>query len=57
MHGKTGTAEYDDDPTNTHAWFVGWQGDMAFAVFVENGGDSTTSAVPMARRFLTALNG
>ncbi len=29
---------------------------MAFAVFVENGGDSTTSAVPVARRFLNALN-
>jgi cell division protein FtsI/penicillin-binding protein 2 len=53
VHGKTGTAEASAD---THGWFVGWQGDVAFAVFVENGGDSTASAVPVAERFLRALN-
>ncbi|SCG44479.1 penicillin-binding transpeptidase domain-containing protein [Micromonospora halophytica] len=56
VHGKTGTAEYDDNPEHTHAWFVGWQGDVAFAVFVEQGGSSTSSAVPIAERFLRALN-
>ncbi|MGN9812751.1 penicillin-binding transpeptidase domain-containing protein [Micromonospora sp. BQ11] len=55
VHGKTGTAEYDNNPKNTHAWFVGWQGDVAFAVFVEKGGASTESAVPIAERFLRAL--
>ncbi|MCX4389830.1 penicillin-binding transpeptidase domain-containing protein [Micromonospora peucetia] len=55
VHGKTGTAEYDDNPANTHAWFVGWQGDVAFAVFVEKGGASTATAVPAAERFLRAL--
>ncbi|WFE31823.1 penicillin-binding transpeptidase domain-containing protein [Micromonospora sp. WMMD975] len=55
VHGKTGTAEYDDNPAHTHAWFVGWQGDVAFAVFVEQGGSSTTSAVPIAERFLRGL--
>jgi len=55
VHGKTGTAEYDNNPAHTHAWFVGWQGDVAFAVFVEKGGSSTTSAVPIAERFLRAL--
>ncbi|MEV4821016.1 penicillin-binding transpeptidase domain-containing protein [Micromonospora sp. NPDC049274] len=55
VYGKTGTAEYDDNPAHTHAWFVGWQGDVAFAVFVENGGASTSSAVPIAERFLRAL--
>lgn len=55
VHGKTGTAEYDDDPAHTHAWFVGWQGDVAFAVFVEQGGSSGSSAVPIAERFLHAL--
>ncbi|WP_431977842.1 penicillin-binding transpeptidase domain-containing protein [Micromonospora haikouensis] len=55
VHGKTGTAEYDDDPAHTHAWFVGWQGDVAFAVFVERGGSSGSSAVPIAERFLRAL--
>ncbi|MEH0983151.1 penicillin-binding transpeptidase domain-containing protein [Micromonospora sp. CPCC 205556] len=55
VHGKTGTAEYDNNPKNTHAWFVGWQGDVAFAVFVERGGSSTDSAVPITERFLRAL--
>ncbi|SCF32298.1 penicillin-binding transpeptidase domain-containing protein [Micromonospora saelicesensis] len=55
VYGKTGTAEYDDNPAHTHAWFVGWRGDVAFAVFVEKGGASTASAVPMAERFLRAL--
>ncbi|WP_433387245.1 penicillin-binding transpeptidase domain-containing protein [Micromonospora sp. KLBMP9576] len=56
VHGKTGTAEYDDNPAHTHAWFVGWQGDVAFAVFVEKGGASTATAVPAAERFLRALS-
>ena len=57
VHGKTGTAEYDNNPAHTHAWFVGWQGDVAFAVFVEQGGSSTASAVPIAERFLRGLGG
>jgi cell division protein FtsI/penicillin-binding protein 2 len=55
VHGKTGTAEYDNNPKNTHSWFVGWQGDVAFAVFVEKGGSSSAAAVPAAERFLRAL--
>ncbi|SCL66803.1 Cell division protein FtsI/penicillin-binding protein 2 [Micromonospora citrea] len=55
VHGKTGTAEYDNNPAHTHAWFVGWQGDVAFAVFVEQGGASTATAVPAVERFLRAL--
>ncbi len=55
VYGKTGTAEYDNNPAHTHAWFVGWQGDVAFAVFVERGGSSTASAVPISERFLRAL--
>ncbi|WP_433529643.1 penicillin-binding transpeptidase domain-containing protein [Micromonospora sp. CA-263727] len=55
VYGKTGTAEYDDNPKNTHAWFVGWQGDVAFAVFVEKGGSGSGTAVPIAERFLRAL--
>ncbi|MBY8873360.1 penicillin-binding protein [Micromonospora sp. PLK6-60] len=56
VHGKTGTAEYDNDPKHLHSWFVGWQGDVAFAVFVEQGGSSAASAVPAAERFLRALS-
>jgi cell division protein FtsI/penicillin-binding protein 2 len=55
VYGKTGTAEYDNNPAHTHAWFVGWQGTVAFAVFVEQGGSSGATAVPIAERFLRIL--
>src|SRR5262249_4958410 len=36
--GKTGTAEYGTaTPPRSHAWFVGYRGDLAFTVFVEDG--------------------
>ncbi|GID32239.1 penicillin-binding transpeptidase domain-containing protein [Paractinoplanes brasiliensis] len=57
VFGKTGSAEFDNSSTETHAWFVGWQGDIAFAVLVENGGAGAETAVPIVRRFLTGLNG
>ncbi|RSM69893.1 penicillin-binding protein [Actinoplanes sp. ATCC 53533] len=56
VSGKTGTAEFKDGAAETHAWFVGWQGDVAFAVMVEKGGAGAEAAVPIAERFLTALN-
>lgn len=49
--GKTGTAEYDANG-HTHAWFIGYRGDLAFAVFVEHGGDGGRVAAPVAARFL-----
>jgi Penicillin binding protein transpeptidase domain/NTF2-like N-terminal transpeptidase domain len=52
-HGKTGTAEYDS-AGHTHAWFIGYRGDLAFAVFVERGGEGGKVAAPLASRFLTA---
>jgi cell division protein FtsI/penicillin-binding protein 2 len=56
VSGKTGTAEYGTAvPPRAHAWFMGFRGDFAFAVFVYDGESSHTSAVPMARTFLTAL--
>ncbi|BCB74717.1 hypothetical protein GCM10022251_77100 [Phytohabitans flavus] len=55
VSGKTGTAEFDNNPQNAHAWWIGWQGDLAFAVFVEKGGQSSTGSVPVAERFLRAL--
>ncbi|MCO8275516.1 penicillin-binding transpeptidase domain-containing protein [Actinoplanes sp. TRM 88003] len=57
VFGKTGSAEFDDASTETHAWFVGWQGDVAFAVLVQKGGAGAETAVPVVRRFLTGLNG
>jgi cell division protein FtsI/penicillin-binding protein 2 len=53
--GKTGTAEYGTaSPPRSHAWFVGYRGDLAFAVFIEDGQSSHTTAVPVARAFLAA---
>ncbi|WP_203881580.1 penicillin-binding transpeptidase domain-containing protein [Planotetraspora kaengkrachanensis] len=52
--GKTGTAE-DWQGGADHAWFIGYWGDLAFAVFVEHGGTGRDAAVPIAARFLKAL--
>lgn len=56
--GKSGTAEYGSgDPPPTHAWFIGFRGDLAFAVLVEGGKAGGTVAAPIAARFLQALGG
>ena len=56
LRGKTGTAEFTSNgQTLTHSWFIGYRGDIAFAVFVENGGASTAAAVPIAGRFFQTL--
>jgi hypothetical protein len=53
VFGKTGTAEFGNAvPPTTHAWFFGWQGDVAFAVLVEGGGVGGQVAAPLAARFL-----
>jgi cell division protein FtsI/penicillin-binding protein 2 len=56
VYGKTGTAEFQTGSKDTHAWFVGYQGDIAFAVMVQKGGAGADAAVPIVTRFLTALN-
>ena len=58
VSGKTGTAEFGDaDPPQAHAWFVGFQGDIAFAVFVEAGEFGGATAAPIAGDFLNRLAG
>lgn len=52
--GKTGTAEHGSPP-QAHSWFTGSQGDLAFAVFVENGQTSHVPSNPIAEKFLTTL--
>lgn len=52
LAGKTGTAQFGDG-TQSHGWFVGIQGDLAFAVLVVGGG-SSEPAVQAAGRFLRA---
>lgn len=56
VHGKTGTAEFQTGSEDTHSWFIGYQGDVAFAVMVQKGGAGSEAAVPVVQRFLTALN-
>ncbi len=55
---KTGTAEYGQEtPPRTHAWFIGYRGDLAFAVFIEDGGSGGRDAGPVAAAFLQGLPG
>jgi cell division protein FtsI/penicillin-binding protein 2 len=52
---KTGTAEFGkEDPPKTHAWIVAVHGDLAVAVFVEDGGLGATTSGPLLKDFLTA---
>jgi cell division protein FtsI/penicillin-binding protein 2 len=54
--GKTGTAEYGTGAKPpTHAWFIGYRGDLAFAVIVEGGGTGGDVAAPLAGAFLRGL--
>jgi hypothetical protein len=53
VHGKTGTAQFGDG-VNSHGWFVGYRGDMAFATLVL-GANSSVPAVEVTGRFLRAL--
>lgn len=56
VFGKTGTAEFGNaNPPETHAWFIGYRGNLAFAVIVEGGGVGGRVAAPLAAKFLNAL--
>ena len=51
--GKTGTAEFGtSNPPQTDAWFIGYNGDLAFAVLVVGGGVGGAVAAPIAAKFL-----
>ena len=50
---KTGTAEYGQaSPPRTHAWMIALQGDLAVAVFVEDGVSGSKTAGPLLEAFL-----
>ncbi|NUT95761.1 MAG: penicillin-binding protein, partial [Saccharothrix sp.] len=53
VRGKTGTAQHGDG-SRSHGWFIGYRGDLAFAVMVVNG-DTSKVAVGAAATFLGAL--
>ena len=58
VSGKTGTAEFGNEvPPRSHAWFVGFQGPLAFAVFVEGGEFGGSTAAPIAGQFLATVAG
>ena len=53
---KTGTAEFGSaTPPDTHGWMVAVQGDLAVAVFVEDAESGSSTAGPILREFLTAV--
>ncbi len=56
--GKTGTAETNAssaDPKKTDSWFVGYRGNIAFAVEFDQAGFGADVAAPAAARFLRLL--
>ena len=53
VYGKTGTAEYGSGANPpSHAWFIGYRGNLAFAVLVEGGGVGADASAPIANAFL-----
>ncbi len=55
---KTGTAEFGNEtPPRTHAWVVAVQGDLAVALFIEEGELGSTSGGPVMKAFLDGLAG
>ena len=53
---KTGTAEYGNaKPLRTHAWMVAGRGDLAVAVYVEDGAGGSKTAGPLLKAFLQSI--
>ncbi len=53
---KTGTAEFGTgNPPDTHAWMIASQGDLAVAVFVEEGESGSQTAGPILEEFLRTV--
>ena len=55
-YGKTGTAEYNANKNDTHAWFVGYaasgEKEIALAIVLEGAGSGSGAAVPVAKQML-----
>jgi cell division protein FtsI/penicillin-binding protein 2 len=52
---KTGTAEFEKNGAIlTHAWMIAAQGDLAVAVFVDEGTSGSGTAGPILEQFLRA---
>ena len=53
--GKTGSAEFSSNKSESHAWFTGYasteeKGTIAVTVIVEKGGAGSSTAVPIAKQ-------
>lgn len=58
VHAKTGTAEFarpNGNGTGTNAWMIGYRGDIAFAVLVENGSSGAHDAAPIVTSLLAGM--
>lgn len=59
--GKTGTAEVGGTDTRPHSWFVAYAPanapEIAIAIVVENAGEGSTVAAPLARQVIEAYYG
>jgi cell division protein FtsI/penicillin-binding protein 2 len=52
---KTGTAEFEKGGRlRTHAWMIAARGDLAVAVFVDEGSSGSGTAGPILEQFLRA---
>ena len=53
---KTGTAEYGSSkPLKTHAWMIAAQGDLAVAIFVNDGKSGSQTAEAVASELLAGV--
>lgn len=52
LRGKTGTAQFGDG-SHAHGWYVGFRGDLAFAVLITDA-NTSAKAVSATTRFLSA---
>lgn len=56
--GKTGTAEFSNDKSKSHAWFAGFSNvedpDLVVCVIVEDAGSGSEYAVPIAKKIFDA---
>ncbi len=59
--GKTGSAEFTDSTTDSHAWFTGYapaeDPEICVTIIVENAGSGGSYAVPIAKRIFDAYFG
>jgi cell division protein FtsI/penicillin-binding protein 2 len=54
---KTGTAQYGSaHPLHTDAWLVGFNGNLAFAMVVVNGGEGGPTDGPLVAKFFSLLS-